>query len=289
MNPPLSLYPELVPHVPDLRPTLAARTAGGLYYEIHGHGPPVLFLHGFSTTRKIFYPLIAQLRDRYSIVVPDHRGHGESHALPPPDSLQVLADDTAELARELELPPLPVFGYSMGGAVAQALAIHHPAQVERLVLGATFSQKRQTFREKLAAPLGPLAFRVMGPRGAAALMHPGQPGGPKLPPPTFGWLKGQMRSNPRRQLAAAVRGIMQFDSREHLHQLAEKPVLILTGDRDRIVPPVHAEVLKAYLPHAQVVVLPDGGHTLLYTHTAQLVAELERFLALPRTVAGHAP
>jgi pimeloyl-ACP methyl ester carboxylesterase len=105
-----------------------------MYYEVHGEGPPLLLLHGAYMTADMMAPLAAGLARTRRVIVPEQQGHGRTADVDRPITYEQMADDTAALARSLELEQADVVGYSMGGGVALRLAIQHPGLVRRLVV-----------------------------------------------------------------------------------------------------------------------------------------------------------
>ena len=99
-----------------------------------GDGPPVLALHGLASSAH-WYDIVAPLlRDRFRIVVPDQRGHGQTTNAPAGYDWGTLSDDLAGLLDELELPTVSVVGHSWGGNVAINFAANYPDRVESLVM-----------------------------------------------------------------------------------------------------------------------------------------------------------
>jgi len=125
-----------------------------LAYQLGGHGAPLVMIHGAQGDQTSFDGLAPQFSDRYRVLRFDQRGSGLSDKPDMPYSIAMLADDTAALMDHLGLAPAHVFGISMGGTIAQELALRHPAKIRSLVLGCT-------------TPGGPHAIRASG----AALMN----------------------------------------------------------------------------------------------------------------------
>ena len=110
-----------------------------MYYEIHGEGRPLILLHGAYMTADLMSPLLGLAKTR-QVIVPEQQGHGRTADVDRPITYEQMADDTAALARHLEIEHADVVGYSMGGGIALQLAIRHPALVRRLVVAsATFT------------------------------------------------------------------------------------------------------------------------------------------------------
>ena len=114
-------------------------TVNGLemYYELHGEGRPLLLLHGAYMTIEMMEPLLSGLAGMRQVIAVEQQGHGRTADIDRPITYEQMADDTAALARQLEVDQADVFGYSMGGGIALQLAIRHPALVRRLVLASS--------------------------------------------------------------------------------------------------------------------------------------------------------
>ena len=98
-----------------------------LYFTERGSGPPLLLVHGLMVTGEMFEPVTDHFATRHRVIVPDPRGHGRSLGLPPPYTAARLASDLAHLLDHLGVDSTAVLGYSQGGAIAQQLALDHPA------------------------------------------------------------------------------------------------------------------------------------------------------------------
>ncbi len=105
-----------------------------MYYEVHGEGPPLILLHGSYLTAETMRPLVPGLAETRQVIVPEMQGHGRTADVDRPITYEQMADDTAALARHLELEQADLVGYSMGGGTALQVAIRHPALVRRLVV-----------------------------------------------------------------------------------------------------------------------------------------------------------
>src|SRR5687767_2793781 len=107
-------------------------------YDATGSGRPLLLLHGYPLSRRIWQPQLEGLIDAAWMVAPDLRGHGETEASEGAYAMEQLADDAAALLEELGISqPVVVGGLSMGGYAALAFYRKHRARVAALVLAAT--------------------------------------------------------------------------------------------------------------------------------------------------------
>src|SRR5215203_4703999 len=102
-----------------------------------GEGAAVLFLHGLGGCWRDWAPQVDSLSDRYRVIVVEHRGHGRSEATGGRFTTGLFADDAVALCRQIGVPRAHAVGLSMGGLIAQAVALAHPGFVDALVLCGT--------------------------------------------------------------------------------------------------------------------------------------------------------
>ena len=104
------------------------------------------------------------------MIVPDLRGHGRSRRFPPPYTVAKLASDLSELLDHLHIDSTATLGYSQGGAIAQQLALDHPARCSRLILACTYAFNMATLREWLEGHIAPLLLNVLGMKRFARIV-----------------------------------------------------------------------------------------------------------------------
>jgi pimeloyl-ACP methyl ester carboxylesterase len=106
-----------------------------MYYEIYGSGKPIVLLHGaFNTINMAFGQLIPELAKGHQVIAAELQGHGRTADIERSFSFETMADDVAALLRYLKIDSADIMGYSMGGGVAQQLAIRNPKMVRRLII-----------------------------------------------------------------------------------------------------------------------------------------------------------
>jgi pimeloyl-ACP methyl ester carboxylesterase len=108
-----------------------------LYYEIHGKGMPLLLVAGLASDSQSWQPIIEELSRHCLVIAPDNRGAGRTRPQETGISIRQIADDCMALAGYLGLSSVNLLGHSMGGFVAQDLAIRHPDSIDKLILAGT--------------------------------------------------------------------------------------------------------------------------------------------------------
>jgi pimeloyl-ACP methyl ester carboxylesterase len=235
-----------------------------LHVSESGSGEDVLFIPALGYASWCWHRQIKPVSDVARVLLMDNRGTGLSGKPTAPYSIAQMADDAYEVLRQRGNGPAHVVGASMGGYIAQSLALRHPDTVKSLVLIATTSGgpgsrpvPMETQRAWAAAvPLGSAGFaRATMPLSFApgwAQDHPEE--FEKLlalrlrsPTPTACW---------RLQYTAAATFLRRGLPRGEVTQ----PTVIVHGTADRVVPYENAAHLARRLPHAKVVTLHDAGH-----------------------------
>lgn len=226
-----------------------------------GSGEALILLHGLDgwNWEKWFK---SKLADRYRIIAPYLRGFDESRG-PMDYTMLDLGDDISGFIRALNLPPINLGGHSIGGMVAQEVAINHPDQVTKLVLISTKSHTGERAREFA------MGMALIAEKGSnTVLNNPALrqelqeildrtfPGGP---PSLDGLGKGLEEPHP--EVAAAWKVAAEFTSRDRLKNL-KAPTLIVHGTRDQIMPFKLGQWTHEALPGSVMADFPNFGHTL---------------------------
>ena len=244
-----------------------------------GAGRPLVLLHGLLVSGEMFDPLTPAWATRHRLIIPDLRGHGRSAQLPGPYTARQLAADVVDLLDRLNVPRAHVLGYSQGGTVAQQLARDHPERVDRLILACTYAHNLLTRRERIEGRLSSWLLATLGPAAMAGLITRGV-GGPALSAEQTAALRRMLAANSRRHAVATHQAMLAFDSRSWLTEITA-PTLVICGSADTAAPRRHAQMLADGIPHAELSTIPDAGHLLAWTHTAQLAKIVETWLSGP--------
>jgi 2-succinyl-6-hydroxy-2,4-cyclohexadiene-1-carboxylate synthase len=221
----------------------------------------VVLLHGFAGTGRAWDPVAQRLdRERYTALAPDLRGHGAARDARPVSFAACVEDVLGAAPARFVL-----CGYSMGGRIAQHVALAAPERVERLVLVATTPgipdeaerAARRADDERLAAFADGATIEEFADRWAAQPLFAGTP-----PAAARIWREYMLRNDPR-GLAAVLRGMGTGAMDSLWGRLGEltMPVTVLAGAEDPKFVAL-AERMVAALPNAELVVVPGAGHGL---------------------------
>lgn len=237
-------------------------------------GSPVVLIHGLAgSSLAEWYRVGPILATSNRVVMVDHRSHGLSPQSRARFDIDEDADEVAGVLAQLDLGPVPVVGYSLGGTIAQALANRHPAQVSRLVLLATFSSHPPLQRALRTAGL-------LVARGWERLTGAGTPEvrsgyllfTQAVDPTHARWLWEESHRRDPDAGAQASFAMLRFDSREWIGRLSQ-PLTIVIPTADQLIPAAWQYQLAALAKDPVVVEVAGGQHELPWTHP-ELVARV---------------
>lgn len=252
-----------------------------IYYEVRGRGAPLIMIMGLAGNIDLWDPrLVSELSKHFMLVMFDNRGSGRTDMGQKKFSIKLFADDTVGLMDALGIAKANVLGISMGGMIAQELALSYPERVEKLILCSTTCGGRHGVLPP-SRPFPPSMLDA-SPREIAEIMV------------RFIFTEEFIRSNPRLIEAVIERmvrtptpreaflgqlnAIMEFDSYERLPQI-RAPTLILHGKLDALLPPENAIILAKAIPNAKLILLERSGHGLAEEIDKVIAAIIEFLLA----------
>src|SRR5918994_3451814 len=118
-----------------------------LHYRDYGSGDPVIGIMGFAIDQRFWAAQVPAISATNRFITFDNRGIGRSTGIPP-DSIEQMADDTLGLMDKLDIEDAVIFGVSMGGTIAQKIALEHPERVKALILAVTFARPIEYMRRE---------------------------------------------------------------------------------------------------------------------------------------------
>lgn len=244
----------------------AAIAGGEVYYEESGQGEPLLFVSGLNGVARYWQPQVPFFSPHFRVVTYDHRGTGNSDKLQREFSVDQMTDELVELMDALGIARAHIVGLSTGGAIAQTLGIEYPERVNRMVMCSTWTHCDPWFRRLFEAR------RMMYQQCGAelhAMFHPLW----LFSPDYVNSHDIEIDLERKRSAAAAppvevsigrIDALLAFDRREGLPRI-QAPTLVLASENDYITPSYHAHALAKAIPHAKLIVLDGGGHSISKT------------------------
>jgi 3-oxoadipate enol-lactonase len=243
-----------------------------MYFEVHGNGFPLVLISGYSGSSESWDVLVPRVRDlskHYRVLTLDNRGTGRSSAPEGDYSIKTMADDAAGLLDFLRISKAHILGQSMGGMIAQELAINHSEKVNGLILACT-------------TPRGSASNAIPGQRKALEKLRWMFAPPPGMPPEAI--LEEIMRSCYHKQFFEKNRAsimaftpkyptslstlekhydaIVKFDTYNRLKRILSR-TLVAHGEDDRLILPEGARMLVKQIPNAELKMFKQAGHVVL--------------------------
>ena len=252
-----------------------------MYYEERGSGFPLLLINGLGSDHREWLHQLPAFGARFRTIVFDNRGTGDSDVPPGPYTTAQMGDDAAALLGFLGISRSHVLGVSLGGMIAQEVALRHPGLVERLVLGCT-------------GPGGKLSIRPTPEALAAFTLAKGEDREAELrrmlpflytdacirdrPGEIEGFLRRRLdHPTPPEGYLAQLSAAVTHDASLRLGEI-RAGTLVIAGDADRLVNWENSLRLAGRIPGARLVVLPGAPHRLFAETADAFNREVLRFL-----------
>lgn len=252
-----------------------------LRVEVVGQGPPLLLVMGLGSTLETWVAQRDALAARYRVVLFDNRGAGESACPPPPWTVPDMAADAVGILDALGIERAHVLGVSMGGMIAQEMAIRWPGRVDRLVVAMSFARPdplRRAF----------LLFRRWARLQGADLVQEGVANLPWLvsprvlnDPEQLERILGVVSAMPLmapESYSHQIDAILEHDTLSRLHQV-RAPTLVMAAAEDVLTPILLSQEIAAAIPGARLTVLPRGNHAVQIEDPEAFNAAVLEFLA----------
>ena len=237
-------------------------------YEIEGVGPRLVLISGVGYGGWFWKPLVAQLKDHFSVLTFDNRGAGGTTHATGPYTVQQMASDTAGLMDALNFSPAVICGHSLGGFIAQELAVARPDLVEKLILAGTNHGGTDVIpitQEALAVMMNrdgdPVELVRNGIEIASAAGFADRQ--PEIVQALTAYRFTGPVPGPQYQaqvMAGAGMGLLTAEQVVRRMAALTMPVLILFGEEDRVVPPGNAEYMARKIPNAEIEIIKNTGH-----------------------------
>jgi 3-oxoadipate enol-lactonase len=233
-----------------------------LYYEVHGEGEPLLLVMGLATDSVAWIPQLKPFSARYRTITFDNRDVGRSSIADEPYEIADMARDTLGLADGLGLDSFHLLGLSMGGAIAQELALAAPERLRTLTLAVTYARVGDWGRRQARLWIKRLEHMSREDRVDELLLL-------TMSEEFFededavSWLRGRILENPNPQspeaFARQLTASRNHDASDRLGSL-DVPTHVIGAEHDMLVPVWRSKKLAELIPGAKLTVIPSAPH-----------------------------
>ena len=257
----------------------ADRGDARIWWAAEGNGEPVLLIQGLGYPSDMWYRLLPALNARFHTIRFDNRGVGRTGVPPGPYTVETMAADAVAVLDAAGEPSAHVVGASMGGLIAQEVALSHPERVRSLVLACTFPGGADS------APFDAEAAQMVVDR---ANMTPQEAAEAAVP---FVYAAGTPRSRIDEDFSVRLaiptapegyrnqmEGSAQWPGSYPRLGAIRVPTLVVHGTEDRLVPPANAELLAGAIPGARLEWIEDASHVFFTDQPERTIEVLLDFL-----------
>jgi len=251
-------------------------------YKIFGKGKPLLFIPGFSMTMDGWDPIVLDnLSSNHTIIIFDNRGIGDTNAGVKSPSIPQFANDTAGLIDALGIKkPVDILGLSMGGLIAQELALLHQEKVDRLIIHASSCGGKESLPPQVSPQV--LTSMISGNASTDTFLSTLFP---------REWIQQHtdyiqknfvfpMGKVSKESLQRQFEATSKWSGVCNKLSSITKPTLVITGTEDITSPPANSLMIAQKIPGAWLVQIKGGGHGVMFQYPQQFTAVLETFLSV---------
>ena len=246
-----------------------------LYYEIHGKGQPLVLIQGFTGGAWAWGFQVPAFKKKFRVVVFDNRGVGRTGPSTGQHTMKTMADDVIGLMDHLRMESANILGLSMGGMIAQEVAISYPQRVSRLVLGSTFATRdlpSSGSERRPATDIRDMDYDTLMTHMILSAYDS----------PFYRWLfvflmRLQKKTVDSQGVFDQARALSSHSTLDRLHMI-KSPTLVITGAADRLVSPMQSDILAAGIPGAKLVRVEGGSHAFFMEMPRRFNREVLDFL-----------
>ena len=238
-------------------------------YTIQGQGDPLLMIMGLSFSLLDWGTKFPELLSQhYKVILFDNRDAGETSRSTKPYAIEQMAEDAAGLLDALGESSAHVLGVSMGGMIAQHFALNHADKLHKLILGCTMAggscSQFGAFSSLSSGNVLELLFTPEFIQQQQAELE--------------NFLQATMPLHSKEEaLARQFCAMSSHDTCDRLGKITA-PTLVITGDRDRVIPPQNSDILAQKIPGAKQAIIKDAAHAFCFSHPDLVATAIINFL-----------
>jgi pimeloyl-ACP methyl ester carboxylesterase len=246
-------------------------------YLVEGQGEPLVMITGLGIDQSTWKPQVSAFKKYYQVITFDNRGVGKSDKPEGPYSPRLMAEDTIQLMDFLKIEKAHILGSSMGGLIAQEIAINYPERVIKLILGSTWScqddgangitpnmleatklSSRQGFNRLIESVFNKIFNRF-------------------ILVPIIKFQARRMKEQEISGIEGQVACVKEYDSLDRL-PLIKAPTLVVTGTKDRVIKHESSDTIAKKIPGARLVKIKNGSHAVSMEKSKVFNREVLEFL-----------
>ena len=248
-------------------------------YRIDGQGPWLTLSHPLAADLEVWAPQMALLTPHFRVLRYDTRGHGATSATAAPYTLEQLADDALGLFDHLGITQSHWVGLSMGGMIAQVLALRRPGVLGKMVIADSTSRRAPNaaamWGDRIALARASGMSAIAPPTLDRWFMEPFRRANPEV----MAWIRGQIEGTSVEGYCGCCAAIAQMDTLDRLKDIGS-PALIIVGEHDHGTPAEMSRQMHSNWPGSRLRIIPDAAHISNVEQAALFNAELAAFLGL---------
>ncbi len=253
--------------------------AAKIYYEIDGDGEPLLLIHGVRGTIRNWEFVRPHIRNHFQTIMPEIRGHGHSTELTEPSTVELFKDDMVALLDHLEIEQSIVAGHSLGGFIAQQMALDVPDRLKGLILIAT-APMVDVEGAIAQIELGKLAYGLTPKEAVMKLLDFEFYNSEKIrnTPGMVDFLVFHAEESQRlaNSHGSAQGAAAKFNVQDRINEI-HLPTLVIFGAQDKTFPPRWADFYKENLPNVSIKLIDKTSHSIQLEQPEELVEAIAEF------------
>ncbi|MCD4773664.1 MAG: alpha/beta hydrolase [Bacteroidales bacterium] len=233
-----------------------------IYYEVHGEGEPLILIAGFTADSQSWQFVINDLSKHFKVIIFDNRGVGRTEDTDSPYTIEQMADDTKGLMDYLNIHAAHILGHSMGGYIAQKLAIKYPERIYKLILCSTspFATKRNNifFQSLLELSQNKADQKLWWKLFIPWLFTTKNISQSKFVSSFLQYVLDYPYPQTQKGIEGQINALINFDVVNELSKI-QSETLILVGEEDILIPPTEADKLYKGITRAGYPVYIEGA------------------------------